>query len=64
MVAGEDEAGAVKVEVDEEVSAVASGDVVAVDFVAVAGVVEAEVAKAEVEVDTTPTTSELRCATL
>jgi transcription antitermination factor NusG len=68
LVAGEDAAaGVVKVEVDEEATAVASGDVVAVDSVAVAGeeAVKVEVeadttgAKVEVEVDTTPTTREL-----
>jgi transcription antitermination factor NusG len=70
LVAGEEDAavGVVKVEVDEEeATAVASGDVVAVDSAAVAGVaavkveVEADTtgAKVEVEADTTPTTREL-----
>ena len=65
--AGEDAAaGVVKVEVDEEVTAVASGDVVAVDSAAVAGeeAVKVEVeadtgVKVEVGADTTPTTREL-----
>jgi hypothetical protein len=57
-VAGEDEAGVVKVEVEGEVTAVVSGDEVAVAFAAVAAA-EVEVVKVAVEADTTPTTREL-----
>lgn len=56
--AGEDEAGVVKVEVEGEVTAVVSGDVVAVAFAAVAAA-GVEVVKVAVEADTTPTTREL-----
>jgi hypothetical protein len=52
---GVDEAGVV-LPADGEVTAVASGEVVAVDIAAVAGV---EAVKVEAEVDTTPTTREL-----